>query len=114
MNTQLAERVVSTMSVLGIWIAFLVGWGLKDAQSKSHSSLGADLPAPTLMWFDLAGSWVTLAIPAICTVLIVWLMRRRSVHLNWVAGTSLFLGTCYATFGQTATILPVFKMCSSV
>ena len=114
MNMQLGERVLSTTSVLGIWIAFLVGWGLKDVQAKSLSSHGADLPVPTLIWLDLAGSWVTLAFPAICTVLIVWLMRRRSVHLNWVAGASLFLGTCYAAFGQTAAILPVFKMCTSV
>ena len=114
MNAQRAERVVSTLSVFGIWIAFLVSWGLKDVQAKALSSHGADLPVPTLMWLDFSGSWISFAFPAICTMLIVWLMRRRSVHLNWVAGALLFLGTCYAALGQTAAILPVFRMCAPV
>ena len=114
MNAQRTERVVCTMSVLGIWIAFLVSWALKDVYAKSLSSHGADLPAPTLIWFDLAGSWISFVFPAICTVIIIWLMRRRSVHLNWVAMAVLFLGTCYVAFGQTAAILPAFKMCASL
>jgi uncharacterized membrane protein len=114
MNAQRAERVVQMMVVLGIWTPFLLGRGLKEAQVKSYSSYGADLPAPTLLWLDLADSWIALAFPAICTVLILWLIRRRSVHLNWVAGTVLLLGVLYSVFAQTAAVLPVFKMCSSV
>jgi len=111
MNPQRAERVVQGMSVLGIWIAFLVGWGFKSRQVPSFSSLGADLPAPTLLWLEMADSWFALAIPAIGTLLIVWLFRRRSAHLNWVAGSLLFVGLFYGVFAQTAAILPTFKLC---
>jgi uncharacterized membrane protein len=114
MNAQRAERVFHVLSVLGIWLVFLVSRGLKDVQAKSYSSYGADLPAPTLFWLDLAGSWFSLGFPAICTVVIVWLIRRRSGHLNWIAGSLLFLGACYAVLAQTAAILPAFTMCGSV
>src|SRR5262245_10875 len=114
MNAQRAERVVQVMSVLGIWIPFLVGWGFKEVQAKSYSSYGADLPAPTLLWLDLVDSWIALVFPAICTVLVLWLIWRRSVHLNWVAGGLLFFGVLYGVFAQTAAILPAFKMCGSV
>ena len=112
MNAQRAERVVQGMSVLGIWIAFLVGWGFKSRQVASFSSFGADLPAPTLLWLELADSWFALAVPLIGTLLIVWLFRRRSPHLNWAAGSLLLVGLFYGVFAQTATILPTFKLCS--
>jgi mannose/fructose/N-acetylgalactosamine-specific phosphotransferase system component IID len=101
------------MSVLGIWIAFLVGWAFNKVQAASYSSHGADLPEPTLLWLDL-DSWLALFLPAICTLLIVWLIWRRSVHLNWVAGSLLFFGLFYGAFAQTAAILPAFRMCGSL
>ena len=114
MNVQHAERVVHVLSVLGMWTAFLVSRGLKDVHAKAYSAYGADLPVPTLLWLDSADSWISLALPTIGTLLILWLIRRRSVHLNWVAGGLLFVGLFYAVFAQTAAILPAFKMCASV
>jgi hypothetical protein len=111
MNTQRAERLVQIMSVTGIWVAFLVGWLFKARQMESLSSQGADLPAPTLLWLALADSWIALAVPATCTVLIIWLMRKKSIHTNWVAGWLLFAGLLYGVVAQTAIILPSFKMC---
>jgi hypothetical protein len=114
MNAQRAEKAVHVLSVAALWMAFLVGWGFKARQAESFASQGADLPAPTLIWLDLADSWLALAIPAICTVLMVWLIRSRSAHLNWVAGSLMFAGLLYGVFAQTAIILPSFKMCGAV
>lgn len=114
MNAQRAERVVQAMSVVGIWLAFRAGWGFKSRQEPSFSSFGADLPVPTLMWLELADSWIALIFPAICTLLIVWLIWRRSSHLNWVAGSLLFFGLLYGVFAQTAVILPTFKLCGGL
>ena len=111
MNAQRAERSIQIMSIAGIWIAFFVGWGFKVRQVGTLSSMGADLPAPTLIWLELADSWIALAIPAICTLLIVWLMRKRSLHANWVAGSLLLVGLLYGVAAQTAIILPTFKLC---
>ncbi len=114
MNANRAERVVQVISVPGVWMAFLVGWGYKAVQEKSLAAHGADLPMPTLLWIDFADSWLALAFPAACTVLIVWLVRRASIHLNWVAGAVLFISMLYGVIAQTATILPSFKMCGAV
>ena len=114
MNARRAERVVQVMAVPGIWMAFLVGWVFKSMQAKSYLSSHTDLPKPTLLWLDFADSWMALAFPAVCTVLIVWLIRRGSVHLNWVTGSLLFFGMFYGFIAQTATILPSFKMCGVV
>jgi hypothetical protein len=114
MNAQRAERSIQIMSMAGIWIAFFVGWGFKVRQVGALASRGADLPAPTLLWLDLADSWVAVVIPAICTGLIIWLMRKKSIHANWVAGCLLFAGLLYGALGQTAIILPTFTMCGAV
>lgn len=111
MQPQRAERLVQGMSVIGIWMAFLAGWAFKSRQMPTFSSFGADLPTLTLMWLELADSLFALAIPAIATLLIAWLFRRRSAHLNWVAGSVLFIGLIYGVFVQTVAILPTFKLC---
>ena len=114
MNAQPAERVVQVMSMLGVWVPLLVDRGFKETRAESYSSYGGDLPMPTLLWLAMADSWMVLAVPAICTVLVLWLIRRRSAHLNWVAGTLLFLGVLYGAFARIAAILPAVKICSSV
>ena len=114
MNAQRAERVVHVLSVAGIWVALLTSWGVRGKQMESYSAFGADLPVPTIWWLDFAGSWFALGIPAVCTVLVVWLAWRRSAHLTWVAGALLFAGLSYAVIGQTASVLPFFKACSAV
>ena len=114
MNAQRVERGIHVFSVIAIWMAFLMGWGFKVRQMEPLAALGSDLPAPTLLWLGFADSWVALAFPAICTVLIVWLMRSRSAHVNWVASSMLIVGLLYGVIAQTALILPTFKMCGAV
>ncbi len=114
MTVQWAERALPIMSILGIWVTFLVGRGFREVQAQSYFSDGADLPALTSVWLELTASWATLVFPAICTVLITWLIWRRSVHLNWVTGCLLLFGMFYGVLGHAAAVLPAFKMCGSV
>jgi hypothetical protein len=114
MNAQLAERAIQLLSVLGVWLAFLAGRGVRAVQLETYEKFGADLPPPTLWWLDMAGSLWTLAIPAAGTLLVFWLMRRRSAHANWTAGVVLAAGLGYALFTQAAALLPYIKPCAAV
>lgn len=92
-------------------MAIASGWMFRGRQASALTAMGADLPAPTLLWLEWADSWAVLALPVACTALVAWLIRRRSPHLNWIAGLMLFGGLLYGAFGQVAGILPMFKLC---
>lgn len=112
MNIQRTERFMQVLAVIGIWFAIGFGWAFKGRQVDVLTGYGADLPAPTKLWFDWADSWAVLVVPVACTVLVVALRRRRSPHANWVASLLLFAGLLYGAIGQVAGILPMFKLCS--
>jgi hypothetical protein len=113
-NTQRAERGVQIFSIVSIWLVFLAVWSWTGRHSQSWKKQGTDLPDLTLLWLDVAGSAFSLAIPLLCTVLVLWLLRARSAHSNWVAGAVLCLGVLYALAGHTAIILPTFTLCGAV
>ena len=114
MTAQRAERAIHILSIVGIWIAVLMAWGFRSRQVDAWASRGGDLPAPTLLWLEFADSWLAFALPAMFTILVIWLVRSRSPHANWVAGSLLLLGLVYGAFAQAAAILPTFSMCTSV
>ena len=114
MNQHRAERAIHLLSVAGIWLTFFAVWGSTGRHMKTLTSRGADLPGPTLLWLEIAGSWVTFLIPVICTGLIIWAVRRANPHANWMAGAVLCFGLFYAVAAHTAVILPTFTLCGPV
>jgi hypothetical protein len=114
MNAPRAERVSHIAAIVSIWLAFLLGWGFRTGVERAWSERRGDLPDLTLLYLGWANSWIALVFPAVCTGVIVWLIRLRSAHLNWVACSVLTSGLLYALLAQVAFVLPAFKLCGSV
>ena len=104
-----AEKVIHLMAIVGIWLSFAVVWISAEQYSQSWSP--ADVPDPTLIWLAIAGNGATFLVPAICTIVIIGLVRSRGQHSNWVAGTVLCLGLSYAIAAQAALVLPKIVSC---
>jgi hypothetical protein len=114
MNPRRAEIGIQILSVLAIWATFFAVWGSKGQYLQALTARGADLPGPTLIWLEIAGSWIAFAVPLICTVLVIWTLQRGSIHANWIAGLVLLLATFYALAAHVAVVLPTFTMCGPV
>jgi len=114
MNVQRAERVIQILSALASWLAFVVVWVSGPRHLEAWLARGADLPAPTLAWLAFSGSGISLLVPALCTAAMIWVVRKRSAHANWVAGAILLFALFYTIVAHTAMILPSFTLCGPV
>src|SRR5688572_27910104 len=95
MTAQRAERAIHILSIVGICIAFLMAWGFRSRKVDALASRGADLPGPTVLWLPFTDSWLPFAVPVVCTVLVIWLIRSRCDHLYLVAASLRFVGLSY-------------------
>ena len=114
MNVQRADRIVHILSILGIWLAFLVGWMFSVGMATAWAFRRGDVPASTALYFELPAAWMALVCPTIFTILIIWLIRSRSVHLNWVVGSLLLASLTYSAFAQFAAVLPAYSLCGAI
>ena len=111
MNPQRAERVIQILSVAGIWFAFAVVWFGAVGYMRMYLNLDSepDLPESTLVWLAMGQSGFAFLVPAALTLIIAWLMKVRSPHAGWVAGTVLGIALLYVAGALVAVVLPNFK-----
>ncbi len=114
MNVQRAERMIQLLAPLAAWLAFVVVWVSGPRHLETWLGRGADLPGPTLAWLTFAGSWMSLLVPALCTAAMIWVLRKRMAHANWVASAVLLTALLYTIIALTALILPSFTLCGPV
>lgn len=114
MNPKSLARAVQVLAAIGVWLPFMVGRALVDAQACATRTLGSALPLPTQLWLQLASNGATLLLPAACSALLLGLLWRRSAHGPWVTGLVLLLSTGVGVFGHLAAVLPGVPLCAIV
>lgn len=111
MNTPRAEAAIQVFSIVVIWFAFAFTWLVASLTREGLTRHGADLPDPTLIAFAVTDNGLHLIVPALFTVCIVWLIRRRSPYAGWAQSLLLSATVVLISLALFAFAMPNMPLC---
>jgi len=114
LSAQAAERAIQVLAIACAWLVFYFMWASAAPQAAAWEAQRLALPVLSSAWLAFAGHAASFAVPLACTVAVLLLVKRGSVHTNWVAGAVLLLTVGYLLFSQAAMALPAQLACGCI